>query len=235
MFGPGAVRPRDFGRDDDVFAGHLEITQRLTEDLLREAFRIHVGGVDEIDARRERPLDQGIGVVLIDLAYVLPPRALAAERHGAQADFRNIKAGPAQRTMLHRCTPFFDCRPLKAWRIEVFMADGVVWMRSSSLWTRSPAVTQDFIDHLRGSLEMILQQIGRGDGVALDRGFKNQPVFRPDVSWDVRHRDGEAAIPVGAGVELAAESEQHLGLTCRDQRFMKGLVARLPFFVDGGR
>ena len=96
-------------------------------------------------------------------------------------------------------------------------------------------MTQDFIDHLRGSLEMILQQIGRGDGVTPDRGFKNQPVFCPDVSWDVRDRNGEAAIPVGAGVELAAESEQHLRLTCRDQRFMKSLVARLPFFVDGGR
>ena len=94
------------GCDDNTFAGHLEIAQRPTENLLGKPLRINVGGVDEIDARRERPLDQGIGVILIDLAHVLPPRALAAERHGAQADFRHIKAGPAQRTMFHGCTPF---------------------------------------------------------------------------------------------------------------------------------
>ena len=97
-----------------------------------------------------------------------------------------------------------------------------------------PAVTQEFIDHLCGSLEMILQQIGRGDGVTFDRGFKNKSVLCPDVSWDVRDRDGEAAIPVGAGVELAAESEQHLRLARSDQCFMERLVTRFPFLVDGG-
>lgn len=50
-------------------------------------------------------------------------------------------------------------------------------------------MTQDFIDHLGGSLEMILQQIGCGEGVALDGCLVDQPVFRPDVSRDVRHGD----------------------------------------------
>src|SRR5579863_2701316 len=69
----------------------------------------------------------------------------------------------------------------------------------ASLWTRSPPVTQDFIDHLRGSLEMILQQIGCGEGVAPDGGFIDQSVFRPDVSGNVRHGDRETAIAIGAG------------------------------------
>jgi hypothetical protein len=32
------------------------------------------------------------------------------------------------------------------------------WVRSRGLQTRSPPVTQDFIDHARGSLEMILSK-----------------------------------------------------------------------------
>ena len=104
--GTGSRSAAPLGRDDDAFAGNLEIAQRLTENLFREALRIDIGGVDEINAGRERTFDQGIGVALIDLAHVLPPGTLAAECHGAQADFRHIKAGPAQRTMFHRSTPF---------------------------------------------------------------------------------------------------------------------------------
>ena len=81
---------------------------------------------------------------------------------------------------------------------------------------------------------MVLQQIGRGGGVTPDRGLENQPVFGPDVARNVRDRNREAAIPVGAGVELAAKSEQDFRLACRDQGFVEGLVARLPLLVDGG-
>ena len=47
---PRAHPPEHFGRDDDVLALHAEVTQRLPELDLRLAFRIDVGGVDEIDA-----------------------------------------------------------------------------------------------------------------------------------------------------------------------------------------
>jgi hypothetical protein len=78
------------------------------------------------------------------------------------------------------------------------------------LQVSSPSVTQDFIDHLRGAFKVLLQQVGRGGCVTFDRGLKNQPVFGPDISRDVRDRNREAAIPVGAGVKLTAESEQYL-------------------------
>ena len=57
---------------------------------------------------------------------------------------------------------------------------------ANALVERALAAGVNFIDHLRGALEMILQQIGGGDRVALDRCFINQPVFGPDVARNVR-------------------------------------------------
>jgi hypothetical protein len=59
----------------------------------------------------------------------------------------------------------------------------------AGLQISSPPVTQDFIDHARGSLEMIPEQIGCGEGVAPDCCFIYPAVFRPDVSRNVRDRD----------------------------------------------
>src|SRR5690606_15410670 len=38
----------DLGRDDDLLAGNLQITDRPAENLFADAQRVHVGGVEEV-------------------------------------------------------------------------------------------------------------------------------------------------------------------------------------------
>ena len=41
---------KNLGGDDHVFAGDLQVLQRLAEHLLALAFRINIGRVEEVDA-----------------------------------------------------------------------------------------------------------------------------------------------------------------------------------------
>ena len=96
---PGAAA--HLGGDDHVFARDLQIAQRLAEHDLGLAFRIDVGGVDEVDAGVERALDQRRRAFLLDRADGAPDAGAAAEGHRAEADFRDELAGAAQRTITH--------------------------------------------------------------------------------------------------------------------------------------
>jgi hypothetical protein len=53
----------ELGREHDVVA--LAAGQRLADDLLRLAARIDVGGVDEVDARVQRAVDDPDAVVVV--------------------------------------------------------------------------------------------------------------------------------------------------------------------------
>ena len=86
--GPAAAASH-FGRDDDVFARDFEVFQRLAEHHFRLAFGIDVGGVDEIDARFERPGDQRGRALLVQGPDGAPEARAAAEGHAAQTNFRD--------------------------------------------------------------------------------------------------------------------------------------------------
>ena len=100
------VRPRagvaeDLGGDDHAVARHLQVLQRLAGDLLRHAARVHVGGVDEVDAGVDRLADQALGIGLLqvaDLAQmpVLPPKVMVP-RHSS----RDEQAGAAEGFVAH--------------------------------------------------------------------------------------------------------------------------------------
>jgi len=76
-------------------ARDLEIDKRLPGDRLREAFRVDVGGIDEVDA--------GIGGRRDDVLRLGPVGAVA-ERHRAQTDCGNFQIGNAKRAVVHRCS-----------------------------------------------------------------------------------------------------------------------------------
>jgi len=92
----GAGAAAHLGGDDHVFATDLQIAQSLAEHDLRSAFRIDVGGVDEVDAGGERALDQRRRALLLDRADGAPEPGAAGEGHGPEADFRDELAGGGQ-------------------------------------------------------------------------------------------------------------------------------------------
>jgi hypothetical protein len=101
----GAGGAEHLGGHDHVLAWHLEVLECLAGDDLRAAVRIDVGGVDEVDAGVERAADQRIGLGLLQRADGAPHAALAAEGHGAEAEFRNEQAGAAEFSVAHGGIP----------------------------------------------------------------------------------------------------------------------------------
>ena len=76
--------------------------QELAQQGLAGAVSVDVGGVDEIDAGFEGPPDQAVRFFLLQLADVAPDAfALAAESHGAQAQFGHPQPTPAQQLVPH--------------------------------------------------------------------------------------------------------------------------------------
>ena len=72
----------------------LAAGEGLADDLLRLALRVHVGGVDEVDPRVERPVDDPDRLVVVGVA----PRA---EHHRPEAHRSHLHSGPAERAQLH--------------------------------------------------------------------------------------------------------------------------------------
>ena len=68
--------------------------QRLGDDLLALAGGVDVGGVDEVDAGVERPVDDGDAVVVVRLPKL-------AEHHGAEAQARDLHPGTAEGAIGH--------------------------------------------------------------------------------------------------------------------------------------
>ena len=80
----GAVR---LGGEHD--AGPAAAGQGLPDDLLRLASRVHVGGVDEVDAGVQRPVDDPDRLLMVGIAP-------GAEHHRAQAERADLDAGGAE-------------------------------------------------------------------------------------------------------------------------------------------
>ena len=53
----------DFGGDDEVFAAGLELAEEFAGDDLTVAERVHVGGVEEVDASLDGALDKGASFI----------------------------------------------------------------------------------------------------------------------------------------------------------------------------
>src|SRR4051812_14372559 len=69
--------------------------QRLADDLLGLAARVHVGGVDEVDPGVERGVDDADRLVVVLVAPT-------AEHHRAEAERTHLDAGAAEGAELHR-------------------------------------------------------------------------------------------------------------------------------------
>src|SRR3984893_8364156 len=96
---PGAVRagphaPIDLCGDDH-FVATGKVPCRATEDLLALAERVAIGGVEEIDPRLQRALDEGPVFLFAEAPRVVASVA-AAIAHAPQANTRDIQAGAAE-------------------------------------------------------------------------------------------------------------------------------------------
>ena len=87
------------GCQNDLVAPR-EIPDRPADNLFRCSVRINVGGVEKIDAKFERLLDQRAARLLAHRPGVTA--ALRnAERHAAEAKARDIKSCPAKFHVVH--------------------------------------------------------------------------------------------------------------------------------------
>jgi hypothetical protein len=73
--------------EDDVVAPAAG--ERLADDLLGLARPVHVGGVDEVDARVERAVDDLDGLLVVGVAP-------GAEHHRAEAELTDRYAGASE-------------------------------------------------------------------------------------------------------------------------------------------
>ena len=89
------------GGHDHVLARHLQVLQGLAGDLLGAAGRVHVGGVDEVDAGVQRLADQRLGLALLQRADGAPHAGAVTEGHGAQAKLGDEQAGAAEGVVSH--------------------------------------------------------------------------------------------------------------------------------------
>ena len=90
-----AGRETNFGGEEEPVA--KAIGERFTDDLLGDALRINVGGVDKIDARVEAERDLTARVDKIGVA----PQTVTAEGGRADAQGRDFQPGPAEHTVFH--------------------------------------------------------------------------------------------------------------------------------------
>ena len=83
LVGVVAHRAVDLGGQHDVVAPAAG--QRLADDLLGLAARVHVGGVDEVDAGVERAMDDADALVVVGVAP-------GAEHHRAEAERADLRS-----------------------------------------------------------------------------------------------------------------------------------------------
>ena len=93
------LEPR-LGADQNPVAA---AAQSLTDDLLRESVRIHIGGVHQVHTCIERHVDLTPRAVKIRLADI-PELSPAAEPHRSQAQFRDAQSTAAQLSIFHAFT-----------------------------------------------------------------------------------------------------------------------------------
>ncbi len=88
---------KHLGRQHHIFAANAEILQGLADDALTGAETIDVGGIDKVDPRLQGDLHEFVGLFLLQLADQAPDVLIAAEGHGAQAQFGYEQPRVAQR------------------------------------------------------------------------------------------------------------------------------------------
>jgi len=84
---------------DDAF-GFARDRQRLSDDLLGQAARVRVGGVDEVDAGIEGHRDLPSGAIDIGISDDRCP-ARSAEGHRAKGEGRDSEPRPAELPIFH--------------------------------------------------------------------------------------------------------------------------------------
>ena len=95
----GSISHREMhlGGEDDLF--HLRhLPQGASGDLLAHPHRVHVGGVEEVDAQIQGFLEERAGVDFVE--YPGPPFG-SAVGHAAQTDPGNLEAAAAQLRVFH--------------------------------------------------------------------------------------------------------------------------------------
>ena len=98
-FGPGRIRPWTLVAITTSSRLAMSWSARPT-DLLAGAVGVDVGGVEEVDAKPERPLDERSGRLLVE-GPGMTATARIAVAHAAQADPRDFEAGLPQPHVLH--------------------------------------------------------------------------------------------------------------------------------------
>ena len=86
----------ELGDDDRLVAAPAE---RLAERALGSAHAVALGGVEAVDAEVERAPDGAHELRLLDVAVA------AADLPAAEADGRDLEAGPSERSLLHGRSP----------------------------------------------------------------------------------------------------------------------------------
>ncbi len=98
----GAGAAEDFGGDDDLCAGDVQVSERLAEGLFALALGVDIGGVEEVDAGVDGGFDELVGAGLVDGADGAEEAGAAVEGHGAETEGRDEEAGVAEGLVLHR-------------------------------------------------------------------------------------------------------------------------------------
>src|SRR3954454_18574929 len=88
LVGVVAHGPVDLGGEEDAVAPPAG--QRLADDLLGLAARVDVRGVDEVDPRVERAVDDRDGLVVVGVAP-------GAEHHGSETERADLDSGASER------------------------------------------------------------------------------------------------------------------------------------------
>jgi hypothetical protein len=96
----------ELGGEHDPVAAALE---RLADDLLRLAAGVDVGGVDDVDARVERAVDDPDRLLVVGVAP-------GAEHHGAEGEGADLDAGAAEGAVAHA----ISCWRME-WRVEYWL------------------------------------------------------------------------------------------------------------------
>src|SRR6516164_5127849 len=106
--GAGTHPAVHLGGDDNLVAAP-EILNRPAEDFFTVAERIAIGGIEEIDARFERLLNEWPALLLREAPGMIPEIA-AAIAHATEANARNVKASAAELGIFHRLCGPVSCR-----------------------------------------------------------------------------------------------------------------------------
>ena len=82
-----------------------KILQRASEDLLARPLRVHVCGVEEVDARVDRVFDEGAALFLAERPHRMAPSGVSVG-HATECDGRDVDAGAAQFYVIHSSISF---------------------------------------------------------------------------------------------------------------------------------